>query len=96
MLDEAIIRKDLEKIARDIVSKKLWPVLDAAIFLGYSRNNMDMIIDRENLYTIRVGGRKHIYAIDILKLFERQTGMTFPELEAQWYRDHRLPPPDEK
>jgi len=90
MLSEKAIRKDLEITARQIISRKIWPVLDAAIFLGYSRNYMDMLITQRNLVVIRPGGRKNLYAIDILKIFEEINEFSFPELSDKWHADFKI------
>lgn len=94
MLDEASLRKELEKVARDIVSRKFWRILDVALFLGLSRNYTDMIVDKKGYHISRIGGKRHVYAIDVLELFEKQTSMNFPELSAKWYKDFKIAPPE--
>jgi len=93
MLSEAQIRGKLKKTARDILSMETWPVLESALFLGYSPNHMYLVIDRENLRVIQIGGRKHLYAIEIFYLFERTREIEFPDLAAKWYADFRIDPP---
>jgi hypothetical protein len=90
MLDEKTIRADLERTARQIVSRKLWPVQEASIFLGYSRTWMDTLIDRHEIITRQVGGRKHVYARDILEMFERDNGFEFPELRDRWNQAYKI------
>ncbi len=94
MLDEASLRKELEKVARHIVSRKLWCILDVALFLGFSRNYTDMFVDKKDCHVVRIGGKRHVYAIDVLKLFEKQAGMSFPELSIKWYKDFEIAPPE--
>ena len=94
MLPEETIRKDLEKTARDIVSRKFWNILDVALFLGYSRNNVDLIVDKRRFHTHRIGGIKHLYAIDVLAIFEEQSDMEFPDLAAKWYDIFKIKPPN--
>jgi len=93
MLDEASLRKELEKTARDIVSRKFWRILDVALFLGFSRNHTDMIVDKKGCHISRIAGKRHVYAIDVLELFEKQAGMSFPKLSAKWYKDFEIAPP---
>ena len=96
MLDDERIRVDCERVARDILSRKFWPFLDVALFLGYSRNNIDLIADKRRFYIYRLGGKKHLYAIDVLALFEEQSGMEFPDLAAKWYDIFKINPPHTK
>ena len=93
MLDDEKILADLEKTARDIVSRKFWNILDVALFLVYSRNNIDLIADKRSLFILYKGGIKHLYAIDVLELFEEQSGIKFPDLAAKWYNAFKIKPP---
>ena len=93
MSGKAIKHQDLEKTARLIVSRKCWPVVETAQFLGYSRNYMDVLITRWDWAVTCPGGDKHIYAIDILDKFQEQNDVRFPELAMQWYRENKLDPP---
>lgn len=94
MLDDERIRVDLEKVAKDIVSRKFWNILDVALFLGYSRNNVDLIVDKRGFHIHRIGGIKHLYAIDVLALFEEQSDIEFPDLAAKWYDIFKIKPPN--
>lgn len=90
MLDEKTIKADLERLARLIVSRKFWPVLEASAHLGYTRTWMDRLIDRHGIITVERGGRKHLYAADVLEMFEESCGFKFPELRERWHREHKV------
>jgi len=84
MLDEKTIRLDMEKTAREITGRKFWSLPECAGFLFYSYNNMDLILTKQNIYITLIGGKKHIYAIDLLSLFEARCGLEFPDLRREW------------
>ena len=90
MLSEKEIRRDLEKTARQIVSRKTWPMMEAALFLGYSRQYIYMIVDKKGLFVIKAGGKCELYAIDILEIFEKNCGINFPDLADNWRKHHGI------
>ena len=92
MLDEATVRADLEKTAKKIICQETWPIYKVAEFLGYSRNYIDMVLEKKKCIIVRKGGRKHVYAIDVLEMFERQNGFEFPEPRAQWCKKFKITP----
>lgn len=100
MLDQETIRADVEQLARKILSQKLWPIQEAAIFLGYSPGHMRQKVTtleiKRNLVVLVEGGARKLYAADILELLEENTGMTFPELRSAWFRKFGLTPPSGK
>lgn len=90
MLSEKEIRRDLEKIARQIVSRKTWPILEASFFLGYSRQHMYLIAEKKKLFLIKAGGKYELYAIDILKMFEENCGLNFSDLANKWKKHYGI------
>ena len=89
-IDETAVRKDLEKTARKILSRKTWAVVDAAKLLGYSKNNMYIKLGKRRCMIVGVGGRQHVYAIDVFEIFQEQGGFEFPEIESQWRKTHGI------
>jgi len=91
-LDETAVRKDLERTAREILSRKTWSVPEAAKHLGYSKNNMYIVLDKRGCMIKIEGGRQHVYGIDVFEIFSGQCGYKFEKLAAEWCVKYNMYP----
>ena len=89
-INRSFVRGDLEQTAKLIISRKWWTVTETARILGYSRNHMHLVAAQKGFYINKIGGIKHFYAIDVLELFEEQSGIKFPELAESWRLEYDM------
>lgn len=93
MMNDTAVRKDLERVARNILAEKTWSIKIAAQFLGYSKSQMYAKAQKENWYVQLRGGCQHVYAIDVLEKYQELCSQEFPELAREWYKTYKITPP---